>query len=460
MFNKTNYISVFIILVALVLNSCSVTKPYSKPEITETDYILRLDSLKLQNDSINLLSWKEFFTDPVLVNYIDTALVYNHNNLIAYKNIKIFIAQYKRDKLGQLPTFNLNAGINRFDVKLPFPQEFTQFSLDANMSWEADLWGKIKSQKLATKSEFLKSITAQKLLQTQIISDVATTYYQLLEADKRKQILEQNILLRKESVYTLKNLKETGLSNSLGVNQAKAQLGQAEILLTTVNDQIFNLENVLVILVGRPISEFKRNALDEQSLETDWLTGIPLHLLENRPDVKVAELEFANSFQNFNVAKASLYPTIRLTASSGFQSTEIDNLLDPKSIFSNLFGGITAPILNGRALKTRKEVSKLQMEQNALRFKQTVLSASIEISDLLKSIETSKENLANLEQQENVLLGSYNDSKELLKAGMANYLNVLTAQENLLNAQIQKTNSQLLVLRNTALLYKALGGGK
>jgi NodT family efflux transporter outer membrane factor (OMF) lipoprotein len=437
-----------------------VTQKYNQPEITEDNYLFRLDSLTQNKADIQQKNWKDYFKDSLLIQYIDSALIYNQDNLIAFKNIELFQAQYKQSKAAFYPTLNLEGNIQ--DSKLantPSSQDFTQYTLGANVSWEADLWGKIKSQKLANRAQFQQSTTAQKLVQTQLISNIATTYFQLLEADKRKAIIEQSVQLRKESVFTLENLKTAGLSNSLAVNQAKAQLSQSEILLTSVNNQIFSLENALVTLVGKSFYQFKRLHLDFQNQENLQFSEVPLQLLENRPDVKVAELEFASFFQNFNVAKSSMYPTIRLTAGTGLQSNDASTLFSANSLFSNLIGGITAPIFNGRALKTRKEVSKIHMEQSLLRFQKTVLLASIEISNLQKSIQTHRSNLEYLNTQEELLMGSYLDARDLLKAGLANYLEVLNAQENLLNIQTQKVNTELQILQNQALLFKAIGGG-
>jgi HAE1 family hydrophobic/amphiphilic exporter-1 len=451
--------SVVVLIAATTLSSCIATKTYKSPEITEDQVVFRLDSLSNNNEDITNQNWQSFFKDDILKQYIDTALTYNRDNLIAYKNIEIFKLQFKQNRWGQLPTLNTSSNVQKTKSKVPFEQNLTFYQASADFSWEADLWGKINSQKLASKAAFSKSKTAQKLLQTQLITNIATTYYKLIEADKRKLILEQTVHLRQESVNTLQSLKDAGQGNILAVNQAESQLMQANVLLNAVNYQIFTLENALISLIGKPLSHINRNSIDEQQINTGATIGIPLKALSNRPDIKEAELNFLIAFENHNVARASMYPSIKLTASFGAQGLEPSQLFKSGSITSTLIGGITAPIFNGRQLRTRKEVTQLQMEQDLLRFQQKVLEASIEVSDVLKNVEITKNNLDILTHQEALLYKSFNDSKELLKAGLANYLDVLNAQSNLLNIQLEYTNTQLVQLQNTATLYRAIGGG-
>ena len=449
-----------ILLSIISMSSCIVTKTYKTPEVTEKHYLFRLDSLTNNGEDIGSQSWKQFFKDKQLKQYIDTALLYNQNNRIAYKNIEIFRAQFKQDKAGYLPTLGLNANVQKTELaNAPSSQDFTQYQVDGNLSWEADLWGKITSQKLMSKAAFEQSVTAQKLLQTQLISDLASTYYRLLEADKRKRILEETIVIRKESLNTLNALKEAGTGNVLAVNQAQSQLMQAEILLTSVNNQVFTLENALITLMGKPVYTLPRHNIEEQSIPKSISTGLPLEILSKRPDVKEAELGFLTAFEQHNIARTSLYPSIKLTASFGSQGLKADQLFKSGSFFNTIIGGITQPLLNGKQLKTRKKVTELQMEQRLLQFQQKVLSAGIEVSNVLQNIDANTKNLEVLTDQVALLTQSLEDAKALLDAGMVNYLDVLNAQSNLLNTQLLHASTQLQQLENSAILYRALGGG-
>ena len=452
---------ILLFLVAVIaLSSCLVTKKYTPPEITKGQYLFRLDSLSENGTQIWKQDWKGFFKDTLLKTYIDTALVYNHDNLIAFKNIEQFKARFRQGKAGYYPNLNLDVNAQHSELaNAPSSQNYAQFTIGANLTWEADIWGKINSQKLAAKAEFNQSITAQKLLQTQLIANIAMTYYQLLEADKRKMVLTETIQIRKQSVNTLQNLKDAGQGNSISVSQAQAQLAEAEILLNTVNNQIFNLESAMILLIGKPVYPIKRSALNDLSIPTAPQLELPLEAIQNRPDVKEAELAFQASFEHFNVARASMYPSLKLSANVGTLSNQLTGLFGSGSFFSTLIGGIMAPIFNGRQLLTQKEVSKLQMEQSLLRFQKQVLNASLEVGNVLQDFNTSFKNLEALSQQESILSQSFIDSKELLNAGLANYLDVLNAQSNLLNTQLQHVQTNAQHLQNYVIIYRALGGG-
>lgn len=454
------------LLIVILMSACVVTKKYEAPEITKDDYLFRLDSLAQENNEpFEVEQWRDFFTDSILIAYIDTALAHNYNNQIALKTIEKFNAQFKQGRASQLPTIDAGASIQRqkqaenSQFGSFFSEPFTNHDLSGTISWEADIWGKINSQRLASKARFSKSITAQQTVQTLLIANIANTYYQLLSADKRKVLLTKTVEIRQESVETQKALKESGQANSVSVSLAESQLLQAQVLLTDVENLIFNLENELVLLTGKSTSTVVRSTLEEQSDRADFKVGLPIEILSNRPDVKEAELDFRSFFEEYNVAKAAMYPNIRLSASSGFQSLAFTNWIDPSSLFNTLTAGITQPIFNGRQLKTQKEVAKIDMEQSLLRFQQTVLNASLEVSNLLKTQELTTTKLNLLTQQESTLNQSFSDSKELLNAGLTNYLDVLIAQGNLLDVQLQRLETTSLQLQNEVNIFRALGGG-
>ena len=447
------------------LSSCLVTKKYKAPELTEANYLFRLDSLAAQKTDMPVQSWKEFFKDPVLIGYIDTALVYNKDNQIAFHNLAKFQAKFKQDRAAYLPAVDLNASAQRqkqaenSQFGSFFSEPFVQYDLSGTLSWEADIWGKINSQKLASKAQFAQSLTAQQALQNRLIASIADHYYRLLEADRRKLLLEQTLVLREQSVFTQQALKESGQANSLAVSQAEGQLFQAKLLLTEVEDQIFTLENNLSLLIGKPLAVVKRSRLDVQEDPEFVALSLPLELLANRPDVKEAELEYRSFFEAHNVAKASLYPNISLSANGGYQSLDAETWIRPTSLFNTLTAGITQPLFNRRRLRTQKITAQANMEQSLLRFQQKVLEASVELSNVLKSYEKSAEKKAILKEQENILQTSFSDAQALQDAGMANYMDVLNAQERLLNTQLQLIQTDAQHLQNAVTLYRALGGG-
>lgn len=464
MLDKKYNIAVLAALV-LLLNACAITQDYVAPNTADAPHLFRLDSLVAKGDNVGQLGWEQFFKDETLKGYIQTALTNNYDNKIAMKNIAAFEAAIKQSKAAYWPTVNADANVQR--QKQSENTQFgsfvngaiTQYSLSVNVAWEADLWGRMRSAKQAAQAQFLQSITAQQLLQTTLISNVATTYYQLLEADERKKMLEKTLLLRQESINTLQALKDAGQSNALAVSQAQAQLSQTQILLTTVEGQIYRLENALNLLLGQPQQQLVRTKLEEQSSPDYFAVGVEAELLSHRPDVKEAELAFRYAFEQYNIAQAAMYPKLTLSANTGYQSLEASSWFSTTSLLNTLIAGVAAPIVNGRQLKTQKERSKIEMEQSLLRFQQKVLAASMEVNDVMKDYAVRSENLQVLQEQEALLLQSFEDAKDLLTYGMANYLDVLNAQSNLLDAQLQRIELSLLKLQSTTQIYRALGGG-
>lgn len=447
-------------------SSCQVTKKYTAPQVKANNYLFRLDSLLNKGEQIGDLFWKDYYQDEILQRHIETALQHNFDNRIAYKNIERFTALFKQGKAKYLPTLNVNADAQRqkqagnSQFGSFFSDAFYQYTLSGNLSWEADIWGKIASQKLAAEAQFEKSVTAQKTLQTTIISNVANTYYQLLAADRRREILSETIVLRTQSLETIKSLKDAGQSNQLAISQAEAQLEQVKIQLTDADNQIFQLENALVLLTGKRVEIVERNTLDAQEIRTDFQVGLPAEILSNRPDIKEAELDFRSFFENHNVAIASMYPTIRLTANLGFQSLKPGSWLNSQSFFTTLIGGFSQAVLDNRRLKTQKELTKNDMEQSLLNFEKKIMEAGVEVSNSLKDFETQQKKVAALKKQEQLLSQSLDDAKELLKYGFANYLDVLNAQANLLNTQMQMIQANSQQLQATTTIYRAIGGGR
>jgi NodT family efflux transporter outer membrane factor (OMF) lipoprotein len=442
-------------LISLLLTSCLATKKYTSPELTSI-HMFRLDSLSGDTTNINQLEWKQFFSDQILISYIDSALKNNYNNQIAFESIIQARAGFKKGKAGFLPSLDIKGETSRRETE---NNTSKSFELSGMLSWELDLWGKIGSQYKSSKADYLKSITAQKVIQTQLIADLASTYYQLLEAVERKEILLQNIQVREESLQTIKSLKEAGMQNQLAVNQSKAQLDLTRTMLTKAEYQVFTLENSLSILLGKPIKDLKRNSFDDQITPLQINGNLPASVLANRPDVKEAELEFRSYFEKFNVAKASMYPSIQLTAMAGYQNGKIDNWLDPDAFFTNLVGNLTQPLFRKRSLRTQKEIAESQMKQSLYRFQQKVLESGVEVSNALRKYNTQSVQLEDYLNQEEHLNLALGNARELLKNGFANYLEVLNVQENLLNVKLQRVSAQSQKLQSEVMVYKALGGG-
>jgi NodT family efflux transporter outer membrane factor (OMF) lipoprotein len=384
---------------------------------------------------------------------------------IALQQIIAAQAFAKQGKAGYLPSVNIGANWSHQELSKNsqfgsfFNGSIDQYDATANLSWEADIWGKIRSNKRATQAAYLQSVAGHQAVKTQLISSIANTYYNLLALDAQLKITEETIATRDSSVTTIKALKDAGQVTQIAVDQNIAQYNSARALQVDIETAIFKTENTLSILLGKAPQHFERSNLDFQNVEQNIVLGIPALLLNNRPDVMAAEYGLIQLFELTNVARSNFYPSLTLTASGGFQSLELDKLFNANSLFANIIGGLTQPLFNQRRLKTQKEVAIAQQEQALLEFKKTLLVAGSEVSNALFSYESETKKFEFRQNEVEALRTAETNSEELLKNGYANYLDLLTARELALSAELNIIDSKLQQLVSVVDLYEALGGG-
>ena len=455
-----------ILVVALTLQSCFVAQDYVRPDLdAETQALYRTENLPTDSVSIADVSWKNLFTDQYLQQYIEEGLQNNMDVRIALQQILAAQAYAKQGKAGYLPSVSVGANATHQELSensqfgALFSGGIDTYDITANLSWEADIWGKIRSNKRATQAAYLQSVAGHQAVKTQLISSIANTYYNLLALDAQLEVTKQTIITRESGVKTIKALKDAGQVTQVAVDQNIAQYNSAKALQVDIEVAIFKTENTLSILLGKTPQTFERSSLDIQNIDQDIVLGVPATLLSNRPDVMAAEYGLINSFELTNVAKSNLYPSLTLTASGGLESLDVDNLINANSIFANIIGGITQPIFNQRKLKTQREVAFAQQEQALLRFKQTLLVAGSEVSNALYTYKAETKKFEFRKNEVEALRTAEANSNELLKNGYANYLDLLTARESALNAELNIIDSQLQQLVSIVDLYEALGGG-
>lgn len=461
------YTALPIALVSLSMQSCFVAKNYERPEMIE-EPMYRAEQASQDSLSMASLPWKELFNDPILVKHIETALSENLDIRMAMQNIEAAEAYMKQGRMGYAPTLNIGGdythSVNSKNASTAAMfggqrNKIDQFQATANFAWELDVWGKIRSNKRAFAASYLQTLSAHQAVKTQLISTVSSTYFQLLSLDEQKRITEQTIENRKSSLETIIALKDAGQVTEVAVKQTEAQLLNAQSLLVDIKNNIKLTENVLSILLAENPNSIERSTLDIQKLNTDLHIGLPMQLLSNRPDVRSAEYGLINAFELTNVARSNFYPSFRITANAGFQSVDFDQLFNANSLFANIIGSLTQPLINGRQIRTQHQVSQANQEKAYLNYKKAVLTATKEVSDALYTYEslTQKKELKHKEYQAYALATEY--SEELQNNGMANYLEVLTARENALAAQLSLINTELGQLNALVQLYKAVGGG-
>lgn len=461
------YTALPIAIVSLSMQSCFVAKNYDRPEVIN-EPMYRTSRASQDTLSMANLPWKELFNDPILIQHIDKALEQNLDIRIAMENIAAAEAYMKQGKMGYAPTLSIggdythSVNSKNSSTAAMFGGErnrIDQYQGTANLSWELDVWGKIRSNKRAFAASYLQTLSAHQAVKTQLITTVSSTYFQLLSLDEQKRITEETIENRKSSLETIIALKDAGQVTEVAVKQTEAQLLNAQSLLVDIKNNIKLTENVLSILLAENPNAIKRSSLAEQDLNTNLEIGLPIQLLSNRPDVRVAEYGLINAFELTNVARSNFYPSFRLTANGGLQSVDFDQLFNTNSLFANIIGSFTQPLINGRQIRTQHQVSQANQEKAYLNYKKAVLNASKEVSDALYTYEslTEKKSLKQKEYEAYALATEY--SEELQNNGMANYLEVLTARENALAAQLSLINTELGQLNALVQLYKAVGGG-
>jgi NodT family efflux transporter outer membrane factor (OMF) lipoprotein len=464
--NKSICIKISLVVIAtLSLQSCFVAKKYTQPEVALAEANFRTDKLPKDSSNIAVVSWHNLFTDPVLGQYIEKGLENNIDIRVALQQIIASEAYFKQGKAGYFPTLSANAQYTHQELSRNsqfgsfFEGALDQYEITGALSWEADIWGKIRSNQRAFQASYLQTVAAHKAVKTRLIANIASAYYQLLAIDEQINITEKTINTRKESLETSKALKEAGNITEVAVKQTEALYYTAQAILLDLKQQGFILENTMSILLGEMPQNIERSALSKQEITSDLALGVPSQLLGNRPDVIAAEMNLRNAFELTNVARANFYPKLTISASGGFQSLQFDELFNSNSLFANFISGLAQPIFNRRSIRTQYEVAQAQQEQAKLNFKQSLLVASKEVADALFTYEIATEKIVIKENEYDAYSIATSYSQELLNNGLANYLEVLRAEENTLNSSLDLVNAKNSQLQSVVDLYQALGGG-
>ena len=450
---------------ATVMQSCFVAKEYDRPEL-KTENLYRNEIVSTDTISLANVAWDKVFTDPLLQGYIKKGLENNLDIKIAMQNIAAAEATMKQGKAGYFPT--LSAGTDWTHQELSKNSQFgallqnrstDQYQLTGSLSWEADIWGKIRSNKRAVNATYLQTTAANQAVKTQLIANIAATYYQLLSVDAQIKLAEKTLVNRNQSIETIIALKDAGNVTEVGVKQTEAQKYATEIILADLKNSIIILENIMSILMGQGPTKVERSTFESQSMQPTITLGVPATLLRNRPDVIAAEYNLISNFEQTNVAKSNFYPTLKVTATGGLQSIDLKEWFSANSIFANVITGLTQPIFNQRQIKTKFEIAKANQEKAYLQFEQSLLTAGKEVSDALAQYNNETYKLTVREKQVDALNKATDYSDELLTYGLANYLEVLTVKDNALNAELSLIDNKFQQYKAIIQLYRALGGG-
>ncbi len=450
--------------VAVLLNSCGLYNKYERPDVNTQglvrDVVADNDTLAVTDTaSFGNLPWRSVFTDPQLQQHIEYALAHNTNLLNAALNVKMVEAQLISAKLAFVPAFSFTpqGTIASWDGG----KASQTYSLPVNASWSIDLFGNLLSLKRSAQMSLLATKDYQLVVKTNLIAGVANSYYTLLMLDKQLEVVNDMERLTKETWETMKFLKDNKVGyRSTSVQSAEANYYSVQAQKADLKRQIREVENSLSLLLGKQAQAISRGKLDEQSLPTNFSTGIALQMLNNRPDVHYAEMSLAQCFYNVENARSKFYPSITISGSGAFTNSSGMGIVNPGKWLLSAVGSLVQPIFQNGRLIAGLKVAKAQQEQAYNTWQQAVLSAGSEVSNALVLYNTSEEK-SNIEaKQIEVLKKNVEDTKNLMASSGSTYLEVITAQQSLLNVELSKIVDDFNKMQAVVNLYYALGGGR
>lgn len=454
---------------ALSLSGCRVGKEYSRTELNIPEQYRQ--NVALTADSVQL-SWRTFFRDATLTGLIEKALVKNNDIAVAMMTMQQLDLTYQRARQGLLPTVDLNVGANRTwlstnSLNGSLSDQFlgTSYMDDYNASirvnWEADIWGKTRMQKEGALANYFAQKENVSALRTRIIVQVAQAYYNLITLDEQMKIAQRNVELGDSTLHMIRLQYESAQVNSLALEQAEAQKKTAELLVPLAMQDIAVQENALSILCGGYPDSIQRNGAAAALAAGMTLPAeIPARLLSRRPDVKAAEFAVIAANSQTGLAKAAMYPTISLTPSVGANSFKFNAWFDlPGSMVKTIGINLVQPIFQQKALKTAHEIAQIEQEKAALQFRQSVLTAVGEVSDALAKSQYAEQRLQLAGEKKAYLARANQAAVTLYQSGMATYLEVITAQNNALQNDLEAVGINREKFNALTDLYRALGGG-
>lgn len=447
----------------LLLGSCGIYNKYERPDVNATGLVRDTASVSdtlavTDTTSFGNLPWREVFTDPQLQALIEQGLENNVDLLNAALNVKMVQAQLTAAKLAFVPsfTFSPQGTLTSWDGS----KTTKTYSLPVQASWSLDLFGNLLSQKRSAQTALLATKDYQLVVKTQVISNIANMYYTLLMLDRQLEIVNEMAGITKDTWDMMKGLKELRVGyRSTSVQSAEANYYSVLAQAADLKRQIRETENSLSLMLGQSAQAIKRGRLEDQNLPTKFSTGIPLQMLNNRPDVHYAEMTLAQCFYNTQTARSRFYPSITISGSGAFTNSSGMGIVNPGKWLLSAVGSLVQPLFMNGQLIAGLKVAKAEQEQAYNTWQNAVLKAGNEVSNALVLYNSSDEKSRLEEKQVAALRKTVEDTKELYSSSNSNYLEVITAQTTLLNAELTKVADDFYKMQAVVNLYQALGGG-
>lgn len=453
------YKSIIIFLPAMMLfSSCGIYTNYHRSESLPVDSIYR-DVPKVIQDTSSLadLSWRELFTDPLLVKWIEVGLEKNSDIQTARLLTKEAQASLLSSRMAFLPSVSLSAqgSLDSFDGAKPSKT----YSLGGTAEWEIDAFGGLRNAKKGRRAALESSRAYEQAVQTELVATIAETYYSLLALDRKLSITRETAQKWGENVRVMNALKRAGEKDDAAVAQAEANRLDAEASVLSLEKQVHELENTFSTLIGIIPSEIERGQLLELSFPEKLSVGVPVQLLSRRPDVRKAEWQLAEAFYATNETRSAFYPQLTLSGSAGWTNSSGVSIVNPGKWLLSAVGSLVQPLFNrGRNIANLK-IAKAQQEEAMIAFRQKLLDAGAEVNNALTQWQTAQESLELDNRKVKALKTAVRSTQLMMEHGNTNYLEVLTAQQTLLQAQLTEISDKYDEIEGVISLYHALGGG-
>ncbi|WP_294590634.1 TolC family protein [uncultured Bacteroides sp.] len=453
-----------LVVAALSLSSCGIYTKY-KPVTTVPDKLYGTDVTVVDTlvtagstGSLADLSWRQLFTDPQLQALIEQGLQNNTDLQSAQWRVEEARASLSAARLAYLPSFALSpqGTVSSFDKG----KASQIYSLPVTSNWEIDIFGRLTNAKRRAKALHAQSQEYELAVKTQLIANLANAYYTLLMLDAQLAISKETEVKWKESVRVMQALKNAGQGNEAGLAQTEATYYSICTTVLDLQEQISQVENSLCLMLGETPRSIRRGKLEGQVLPQELSVGIPLQLLANRPDVKAAELALTQAFYSTNEARSAFYPSITLSGSAGWTNGAGEMILNPGKLLLSAVGSLTQPLFNNGQNIARLKIAKAQQEEAKLAFTQSLLNAGAEVNNALKQNQTARDKASFYTKQIASLQTAVSSTRLLMQHGSSTYLEVLTAQQTLLTAELTQVGNRFQEIQSVINLYQALGGGR
>lgn len=447
--NKSRHNILLILLAVLTLNSCGFYKHYERADMQFVDSLYRRMSVPADSISTAAVSWEQMFTDSLLQDWIKTGIAYNTDLNIARLKVREAEASLLEARWAFLPGAD-------FTLKAGAPSQFSA-NLGANAS--VDAFGGLRNAERKAQAALEQSEAYKQAIQTQLVATIANSYYTLLMLDEQLVISSRTRDTWEENIRTLEALKRAGKTNEAAVLQAKANKLSVDANILTLEKSILAMENSICALVGIVPMQIERSTLSKQTFPATLSAGVPAELLSRRPDVRQAEHALAQTFYARNIAQAAFYPSLTLSGALGWTNGAGNIVLDPGSLILNMVGSAVQPVFGRGVNKARLARAESQYQQAAYTFRQTLLDAGVEVNNALTLWQTAKKRVELDKKQVLTLQAAVWNTQLLMKHGNASYIEVLTAQKNLLQVELGEVSDRFDEIQSVINLYHALGGG-